>query len=107
MSLDARMDDTEGEASSSNLPAPEPLLGGSFGIPGVTSRHTSRPGTRPTTPSGLRTPPGHAGIGLSGNLLSGRSTPIAGPLESILHAQEEELTDLRNGQATAAHSISL
>jgi hypothetical protein len=48
------MDDTKDKVSSSNLPSTEPVQGGSYGLPGVTSRPPSRPVTRPTPPSGLR-----------------------------------------------------
>jgi hypothetical protein len=101
------MDDTEGEASSSNLPAMEPLHVGSFGIPGVTSRPPSRAVTRPGMPTELQTDPGPAGIGLAGHPLSSQATPNAGTLEAILQSQEEELSILRNGQSSAAHIISL
>jgi hypothetical protein len=40
-------------------------------------------------------------------LTSGRSTPNVGTFEAILQAQEEELADLRNGQAAVNQSISL
>jgi hypothetical protein len=102
-SLDARMDDTEDKASSSNLPATELIQGGSFGLPTVTSQPPSRAVTRPGTPTGLGTLPGPAGIGLARHPLSGHSTPIGRPLESILQIQEEELLVFRNGLAAAAH----
>jgi hypothetical protein len=83
---DARMDDTEDGASSSNLPATEPLQGGSFGLPQVTSQPPSRAVTRLGTPTGLRTLPGPAGIGLARHPLSGQATPNAAALEAHLQA---------------------
>ena len=65
VTTDARLDDSEDEASTSNLPAMEPLQGGSFGLPQVTSQPPSRVATRPGTPTGLRKLPGPAGIGLT------------------------------------------
>jgi hypothetical protein len=84
-SPDARMDDTEDEASSSNSPATEPLQGGSSGLPRVTFRPPSRPTARPSSPCGHATP--------SGSIL-----------EATLQVQEEELDVLRNGEALSVQA---
>jgi hypothetical protein len=101
------MDDSEDEASSSNLPSTEPQPGGSFGLPQVTSRPPSRVATRPGTPTGFRMLSGPAGIGLTGHPLSGQATPTTQAFEAHLRAQGEELSSLRNGQVAANHNISL
>jgi hypothetical protein len=101
------MDDSEDEASSSNLPATEPLQGGSFELPQVTSRQPSRVATRRGTPTGLRMLPGPAGIGLTGHPLSGQAPPTTQAFEAHLRAQGEDLSILRNGQVAADHNISL
>jgi DNA anti-recombination protein RmuC len=40
-------------------------------------------------------------------LTPGRSTPNVGAIKAVLQAQEEELTNFRNGQVAVNHSISL
>jgi folate-binding Fe-S cluster repair protein YgfZ len=111
------MDETDDSASSSSLLSTEPAQGGSFGLPGVTSRPHSRQPSRPTTPSGLRMMPGparpaspsrqHALSGHTTAAPSSHTTPSGSTLEAYRQVQEEEINILQNGQAAANSNIQL
>jgi hypothetical protein len=107
------MDETE-ESASSNLPSTEPVYGGSYRLPGGTSRPQSRPTSRPTMPSGHRSIPApaspsgqHAPSGHASALPSGHATPSGSILEAYRLVQDEEMNVLRNGQAAANSNIQL
>jgi hypothetical protein len=102
-SPEARMDEKDDSASSSNLPSTVLVQDG---LPRLTSGPPSRPVTRSTPPSGFWMMPGPAEL-TAHPLTSGRSTPNVSTIEAVLQAQEEEHNTLQNGQAAVNSSISL